>query len=162
MKELPADLADPLHVLAPIPWQTLAWVALLAMLAALWILWRKLRRQKPTTAPPRPPPKPASRGTGIGGIIDQIQQRYIDTDPRHGCHELSAALRTHYEQESGRRLSTSTVREIAAAIGEGAVPRLFGLLADLQFGREAPTSSDFQGACEVARDVVSVKGGWKG
>jgi hypothetical protein len=162
MKQLPADLADPLHILSPIPWQTLAWLALAALLAALWLLWRKLRRRRlPATAPPPANAKPPRRGTGIRATIDAIQQRYIDVDPRDGCHQLSAALRSHYETVSGKRLSTATVREILAAIGDGAVPRLFGLLADLQFDREEPTRSDFRGACEVARDVVATKGALK-
>jgi len=161
MKELPADLADPLHILHPIPWQALTWLMLAALLAALWMLWRKLRnQQKPATAPSTA--AGARRGApGIQGIIDAIQQRYLDVDPRDGCHELSAALRSHYEAASGKPLSTSTVREIVAAIGDGSVPRLLGLLADLQFGRQEPTRSDFRGACEVARDVVSSKGALK-
>ena len=161
MKELPADLADPLHILGPIPWQTLAWLALLAFLIALWWLWRKFRSQEPATPSPPAPPAPAPGGTGIASVIDEIQQRFVDVDPRHGCHELSEALRSHYERQSGHRLSTATVGEIVSSIGDSAVSRFFKLLADLQFGRAEPSADDFNGACEVAKDVVSVKGAWK-
>ena len=49
-----------------------------------------------------------------------------------------------------------TVREIEASVGDTAVSRLFSLLATLQFSRNPPDESDFEGACALALDV-SVK-----
>lgn len=160
MKELPAGLADPLHLaqpLVPTP-AFLAALAILALLCFLW--WRRLRRRRtPAPAPPAPPAPAPPPALGIGGTIDEIQRRYLHADRRRGCHRLSAELRAHFEHRGRHRFSTLTVGEIAAAVGDVALSRFFDLLADLQFGRRDPSRSDFRGICDLAREVVGAEGG---
>ena len=156
MRELPADLAEPLHLLKPDPWATaLGWLAALLLLTLLWMLYRRLRRRRAARPlPPVPPSPPVAAVSGIEKSIDEIRRRYSDADHRQGCHQLSAALREHYEETDRHRFSTLTVREVAAAIGDVALTRFLGLLADLQFGRREPSRDDFQGACELAVSVA--------
>ncbi len=159
MEELPAGLADPLHLAQPFPFRTLAVIGLLAVLALLWMLWRRLRRRRPpapaaAVSPPLSPP-----AAGIGAAITAIRGRFLDADRRRGCHQLSETLRAHLERGGRHRFSTLTAGEIAAAIGDVAVARFFDLLADLQFGRREPSRSDFDGLCDLACDVVVAGGG---
>ena len=112
----------------------------------------------PALAPAR------SRGKyGIGSAIAAILDRHLQSKSyRRGCHELSGALRTHWE-ESGLvrragRFTRMTAREIHGRVGERPATRLLSLLSELQFGRRQPTRGDFKGACELATELVSKRG----
>jgi hypothetical protein len=80
---------------------------------------------------------------------------------RKGCHELAAALREHLGEqlESGHAVATLTAAEMADRFGDTGFARFFDLLSQLQFHRRQPTRSDFEGACELALEVVVDVGG---
>ncbi|MFQ5527331.1 MAG: hypothetical protein ACE5GX_13845 [Thermoanaerobaculia bacterium] len=156
---LPHGLAEPLHIDEPFPTWKLVVAALVAWLLYRLARWFLARLSAARAAVPRLPP-PRIPASGIVGLIGEIRRRYHG-DYRRGCHELAAALRRHFGQESGTRSSVRrhpfpklTVGEIRARIGDTAISRLFGLLAELQFFRREPTKSDFEGACDLAIDVA--------
>ena len=116
------------------------------------------RRSRPEPPPieTAPPPPPSPRApSGIESAIREIQRKYAYYHMREGCHALSETLRRYWEKASRHRLSTLTVSEIGAALGDVSAARLFRLLAQLQFARSRPTRSDFHGICELAIETVS-------
>ena len=157
MNQLPAGLAEPLHLVNPYPYgKALAFLAALLLLALLWAWWRRRRRSAPSSPaaapPPIPPPPPAST---IEKAIAEIRLRYVETRRhREGCHELAEVLRTYYEKACGKPLSRLTVREIGTVLGDSAVTALFELLAEMQFRRRQPSSDEFSQICETATDVA--------
>lgn len=161
MTSLPHGLADPLHIDEPFPLWTLVAGALV-----LWLLYRMVRslRERLTVRPASvpvaiPTEKPPEDG-GIASVIEAIRRRYRRHEAyRHGCHELASALREHFDRSAEKpttsdSLTTLTAAEMARNLGDSAVARLFGLLAQLQFYRRAPTRSDFDGACDLALEVA--------
>lgn len=155
MKQLPAGLADPLHLSYPIPWKLLFGLALLLLAGILFALFRAwLRRPRP----PKPSQAPVTalpRPSGIADAIARLRQRHRDAVAfRSACHELSTLVRRYFESSTGRGYSTLTAGEIRREVGETPGSRFFSFLADIQFGRGAPTRNDFEGACDLALDVT--------
>lgn len=161
---LPGAPAGPLHFPSP---PSCAWLLVWALLVAglvVWLgrlLWRRLRRYL-DSRPPRPvraaAPQTGRRGilSAIAAILDRHQQ---SESYRQGCHELSGALRQHWEQSglvkpAGPRFSRMTAREIEDWVGDRPATRLLSLLSQLQFGRREPSRGDFQGACKLAIEQV--------
>ena len=62
-------------------------------------------------------------------------------------------------RRAGPRFTRMTAREIQGRVGERPATRLLSLLSELQFGRRRPTRGDFRGACELATELVSKRGG---
>jgi hypothetical protein len=166
---LPEPLAGPLHFPSP---PSCAWLLVWFLLVAgllFWLgrlLWRRLRRASAARgARPAPPPRRRRAASGIGAAIAAILDRHLRSATyRRGCHELSAALRTHWEegglgQPAGPRFTRMTAREIGGRLGDRPATRLLSVLSDLQFGRRGPTREDFQGACDLAAELVSKGGG---
>ena len=166
---LPGPLAGSLHFpSSPSGAWLLVWFALVAGLV-FWLgrlLWRRLRRY--LGARPSPPARPAARPRGLFGIgsaIAAILDRHLQSESyRQGCHELSEALRTHWEQRglirpAGPRFTRMTAREIEGRVGDRPATRLLSVLSDLQFARREPSRDDFQGACELATELVAKRGG---
>lgn len=152
---LPADLAEPLHILPPgegpnpILWWLLALLALFAF--SLWRRWRRMTAAPAASVVPAAEVEP----TELERSLEAIRRRALDTGHyRQGCHELAAALREHHEKRKGQPLTRLTAREILA-LGETAVGNLFARLGDLQFGRRAPERSDFETIVELARAVYA-------
>lgn len=150
MSELPFGFTDALHIDEPFPWRGIAFAVLL-----LWLLYRfvkSLRRERTVTASP-----PTSVVLPRGRFLEKVQKlrrHYLRSkDFRAGCHELAGLLRSHFEAKRSQPFSVLTVREIEASIGDTAVSRLFSLLANLQFSRQPPSKSDFEGACDLALEV---------
>lgn len=165
---LPAPPAGPLHYPSPPSCAWLAvWLLLIAALAA-WLarlLWRRWRRHLDALPPPqRRPAAPRRDRAGIASAIAGIRDRHLeDGTYRLGCHELSGALRGHWEERglartTGQRFTRMTAREIEGRVGEHPATRLLSLLSELQFGRREPSRDDFQGACELAGELVAKKG----
>ena len=162
---LPGGLAGPLHYPSPpsCGW-LLIWLILVAGLVSLLgrLLWRRLRRFL-KERPVRRPSSPARpRGAfGIASAIAAILDRHLQAHTyRQGCHELSGALRRHWEEgglvrPAGAPFTRMTAREIAGRVGDRPATRLLSLLSTLQFGRGEPSRADFQGACELAGELVS-------
>ena len=152
MNELPFGFTDALHIDEPFPWRNIVFTLLL-----LWLLYRfvrSLKRDSPPKRPSAPARQPRSR---FGQQISALRKRYRRSkDFRAGCHELSEILRQHFEAKRKKPFSVLTVGEIQEEIGDGAVSRLFSLLANLQFSRQEPSKSDFEGACDLALDVSKV------
>ena len=162
---LPEGLAGPLHFpSSPSCAWLLVWFLLVASLL-FWLgrlLWRRLRRyldERPV--PPSRPPKRQPRAHGIASIIAAILERHLQSKSyRQGCHELSGALRTHWEEHglvrpAGARFTRMTAREIEGQVGTRPATRLMEKLSQLQFGRRKPTRKDLQGACDRATKLVS-------
>ena len=161
MNGLPADLAEPLHILEPSS-SGLSPVHLLWLLLA-FLLWRFLRRRgarQPATGTPTttPAPPPAPDLNELERAMRDIRLRSTKTgDYRRGCHELSAYLREYHEKRRGRPATRLTARELVD-LGEAAVGNFFSLLGDLQFGRRLPTHEDLRTAIDLARDVFLKRG----
>ena len=162
---LPGPMAGALHFPSPpsCAW-LLVWVLLVTGLL-FWLgrlLWRRLRRALAARpAPPVPHPAPPRGTGGIFSAIAAILERNLQAESyRQGCHELSGALRQHWEESglvrpAGPPFTRMTAREIAGRVGERPATRLLSLLSALQFGRREPTRKDFQGACELAGELVA-------
>lgn len=162
---LPGRLAGPLHFPSPpsCAW-LLVWLLLIAGLA-FWLgrlLWRRLRRwlaARPPRPAPAPPPPPAA--AGIFATISGILGRHLQAGSyRQGCHELSGALRRHWEERglvrsAGPPFTRLTAREIADRVGDRPATRLLSLLSTLQFGRREPTRQDLEGACKLAGELLA-------
>jgi hypothetical protein len=162
---LPGDPAGPLHFPTP---PSCAWLVVWFLLVVgllVWLgrlLWRRLRRyseSRPTLPKRRPKRKPVPFGinTAIAGILS----RHLKAGTfRQGCHELSDALRTYWEERglvrpAGPRFTRMTAREIEGRVGDHPASRLISLLSQLQFGRHEPSREDLQGACELASELVA-------
>lgn len=155
MQELPAGLADPLHLPDPYPSSgLLGALAALLLLTLLAVLWRRRRRRPPAASAP-PPAVHVDAASAIGKAIEDVRRRFSGSrDYRHGCHALAGLLRAHFEARTTRPLTTLTAREMPSAIGEGAVASFFELLAELQFRRRRPTHDEFRGACDLAHSLT--------
>ena len=166
---LPGPLAGSLHFPSP---PSCAWLAVWILLVAgllFWLgrlLWRRLRRSLAKRSPVPVPPPVRRRGPyGIASAIAAILDRHLQSESyRKGCHELSGALRRHWEERglvrrAGPRFTHMTAREIQGRVGERPATRLLSVLSGLQFGRRGPSRGDFEGACELATELVSKRGG---
>lgn len=163
--ELPAGLAEPLHILEP-TWQKAVAFILLALSLALtlWLLrrWRR-RAAAPAEAPPQPPSPsaPARAPSGIDGAVRALRDEYR-TRRREGCHELSVLLRAHFERRAGSRRSrrsfaTLTAREVGRLLGKEAVREHLLQLSDLQFRRHEPSEREFDRICDRSVEVARVR-----
>lgn len=155
MSALPHPITDALHIEEPFPVWTL-----LAGALALWLLYRLARRwsNRPVApvAPVAPPPEPAG-ASRVVALIEAIRRETLEQRSyRAGCHRLAAALKEHFGASlwSQRSFEHLTAAEIAVRIGDGPVSRFFSMLSELQFYRPPPSRSDFDGACDLALDVV--------
>lgn len=156
MTSLPHGVTDPLHIDEPFP----TW-ALWASALVLWLLYRLYRRWRERPAESakqvREPRPNAPSHNPIGNRIENIRSRaLLQKAYRKGCHELAEALREHLAErlEAGQSLTSLTAIEMADRFGDAAFARFFGLLSRLQFHRREPSQSDFEGACELALEVV--------
>ncbi len=166
---LPGPPAGPLHFPSPpsCAW-LLVWMLVIAGLL-FWLgrlLWRRLRRYlESRPSPPRRPPARRKGAYGILSAISTILDRHLQAKTyRQGCPDLSEALRTHWEERglvrpAGPRFTRMTAREIEGRVGDRPATRLMSMLSELQFGRGEPTGKDLQGACELATELVSKRGG---
>ena len=165
---LPGPLSGPLHFpSSPSCVWLVIWALLIAALVG-WLgrlLWRRLRRYLDSR--PAPAPRPPARRRGAYGILSAIStilDRHLQARTyRRGCHDLSEALRTYWEERglvrpAGPRFTRMTAREIEGRVGDRPATRLMSMLSELQFGRHEPTREDLQGACELATELVSKRG----
>lgn len=156
---LPRDVADVLHILEPTPdHDTTKWLGwlVLAGLLVLFILW--LRGRSAKVIEKEPSPRPISTATppssGLAGQIDSLRAQILNSgEYRQGCHRLAALLRQRGEDVESRPMTVWTSGEIAEFLGDAPLSRVMMLLAELQFGRQVPGRSDFEGVCELASDA---------
>ena len=86
--------------------------------------------------------------------IEELRSQTLYTRRyREGCHRLAALLRQRGEAVESRPMTVWTQGEIAAYLGDVPLSRVMGLLAELQFGREAPQRGDFEGVCDLAAEA---------
>ena len=158
MKDLPGQLADVQHLMSVLPYVAALAMMLLLGLIGLWMKWRAWRRRRAPPARTSPAPAPAKaavRVSGAGDRIRGIRERYERSrEYRQGCHELSSALREHFDTKKSP-LAALTAGEIVLRLGETSLARLFQTLAELQFSRDEPTSRAFREVCEQAAKEVS-------
>lgn len=152
LKDLPADLAEPLHMLGPETgggsWW---WLGALATGLA-WLFFRGRRKPAPEPEPsPVEPTKPRRDVHGLEAEIEELRSVFSTTgNYRQGCHALAGALRQALAPRGSAPFEALTVGEITREIGEGAVARVLGLLEGLQFRPGAPSHDEFIQACDVA------------
>ena len=162
---LPGELAGPLHFPSSpsCVWLVVWFLLIMALVAWLGrLLWKRLRRWVDSRAKPGPRPRQRPRGAfGIQSAIATILDRHLQSETyRQGCHELSGALRSHWEERGmvrpvGPRFTRMTAREIEDRVGDRPESRLMSVLSELQFGRREPSRNDFTGACKLAGELVS-------
>lgn len=157
--ELPAGLAEPLHILSPDGGGFEGWLwALLALLLAwLYRRWRKRATEPPSHEPrpqvPAPAPLPAM--SALARAIESLRYEILVSENfRDGCHRLADLLRRHGEGAAHYELSVLTAGEIVRRLGDRGLGTVFGLLADLQFRRHEPTREEFVDICEMATSAA--------
>lgn len=156
--ELPADLADVLHLLdsRTDDWHWLAWT-LCFVSATVLLAWLGRRRRRPSSAPAarRPPSASPVAASGLAAKIDRLRADVlINGQFRQGCHRLAALLRQQGEQVETQPMTRWTSGEIAQFLGDVPMSRVMGLVAELQFSRQEPLQGDFEGVCELAREAA--------
>ena len=156
--DLPAGTGDALHILEPggAGWWTLLAVLLVPFLMGLVMQWLKglpAQGGRPTPrARMKPPPVPSNNLTlAIDALRDET---LADADYRAGCHRLGSLMRDHARRQ-WPLLSSWTVPEIIARIGDTPYSTVLALLADLQFRRAEPDEGEFLDICQLARDTAS-------
>ena len=160
LSDLPHGLTEPLRYLEPFPWLWIAAAAAAIAPALLLSAWWWRRRRPGTSEAPSPPPAiPDAAPVGLTGELDRLRRRHLAAESyRSGCHELAAFLRGHLESSRGRPFSRWTAPEARRAEGDTMWTRLLSLVAELQFARGKPRRSDFEGACDLARDALATRG----
>lgn len=152
MNDLPAGLAEGLHILKPEPsgWGPfIAGAAALALFA--WWLYSR-RRPSPSASPPAAPgPVDGSLEHAVAAIRDRARKtrRY-----RRGCHELAVCLRRALSSEDAA-LERLTAREIFHRLGEDGRTRVLTLISESRFGKRPPGAADLDALCELALAVFA-------
>ena len=158
---LPHGMPDGLHMVEPSSWPW--WPFVLAALA-LWWWWRRRRRPQVASPPPAPiePPAPRPEVSNVIGQIAELRRRHrVTEDFRRGCHELAHTIRAHLHGAEGiARPAALTARELEERYDES-IGKLMVLIANLQWRRRRPEKEEFERACNVAVDVLSVTRGRK-
>lgn len=153
---LPAELAEPLHILATEdggPWWP--WI-LGAALFAMGLMWLATKKP-PQDVPPAPPPVPPPRNINPG-FVAEIRRRFDrNGDFRRGCHALAAGLREHLGQERKQDLSAKTVAEIEGSLRDRRAANVLTFVRRLQFRRIEPSRDEFYEACDRV-DALSAPG----
>lgn len=158
LTDLPHGLTEALHYQEPFPW--IWWVAtMLAVALGAFVWWWLRRRPARAGTGAIPEPETGTAPIGIEAELGRLRRRHLAGESyRDGCHDLSELLRGHLERTRRRPFSRWTAREAERAEGDTVWTRLLSLLSDLQFSRRPPRRSDFEGACDLARDVLAVEG----
>lgn len=155
---LPVDLEDVLHLLDPQPQDTSStWLfGLLASLTILAFLSWLARRRKSTAPVAQPAPRrpKAQNASVLARHIDELRTEILDSGRfRQGCHRLAVLLRQRGETVEAKPMTRWTSGQIGGFLGDVPMSRVIALLTELQFGRNEPDQSDFEGVCELARDA---------
>lgn len=153
---LPAELAEPLHILVTEdggPWWPW-WLG--AALFALGLAW--LARKKPAVEAPAPTPMPPLPAPLDAGFVAEIRRRFDrDGDFRRGCHALAAGLREHLGRERHVDLGAKTVTEIERRVSDPEAVSVLTFVRRLQFQRFEPTRKEFYEACDRAGALSAPK-----
>ena len=150
---LPEGLAEPLHVLPA--WTAAAlwgFVALLIVAALAYLIYRWYEKY----ARDRENRKTFSRReSGFGKrAITQLERRFIESgEIRQGCHELSARMKTHFEQKTALEIEEMTAEEMGRKL-IGKPIKFFLKLSSVQFQRNKPDERQFQDLCNQARSLL--------
>jgi hypothetical protein len=162
--DLPAGLAEPLHLLPPGGDDPLLpALLLLLLLVALLVgsIWRRRRRFAAIGS------RPAATGPAPTRLTEQLRRlHHRHRSPgrrRLGCHRLSQLARRELEPRRRRAgipapFSTLTAREVAEELGDGPAADFLRHLAGLQFGRQPPRRDDYDAAFELAEAVLAPGG----
>lgn len=158
MNGLPAGLAEPLHLVAPIPLRALLFFATAVALLG-WALWRHHRRRQQPSAAVAPARATSQGEPGIFARIIELRRRYGESNAhRQGCHALAALLRDHFEATSSHPCTILTGLEIDRAFEDRSWSGLFELLGELQFRRREPSEKEFHTAYYLAAEAVATPG----
>jgi len=153
-QNLPAGLADPLHILPP--WSTIALTAALILLVVAILIWAVaffLSRRQPEGKFISEIAEPYRDGS-ISGKISKIRDEYTGSrDYRQGCHALSAVMKSHIEKRSGLDIEEMTPDEITVSL-KGNAGLYFEDLSELQFRKKNPLKREFVKACETSKKVA--------
>ena len=160
LKELPAGMADPLHILPP--WTSLALTLGFLILLLVMLLWALVyyltNRPQATDKLPSEPARPY-QGSAIDAAIDKIRLTHSELENyREGCHVLSAVIKTHIEKLTGLDVEEMSPSEIGANL-KGNVGNFFSDLSILQFGRKEPTKNQFFSICDDSKKIAKARHG---
>ncbi len=153
LTELPADLAEPLHMLGPeAAGPGGPALAALAAAALAWLFFRRRRTARPEPSPGPPTPhRPSPSMNRLEAEIEELRSVFTATgNYRRGCHALAEALRRAIAPRHGVAFEALTASEIAREVGDGATARTLVLLEGLQFRPEEPSGEEFTQACDTA------------
>lgn len=158
MTDLPAPLADPLHILEPGPWRKVLVVTVLAAVV-FWLFWLWVRRRLAARSEPSPPPVAPSLGA-FAEAIEAIRRRTGESQRfRHGCHELAELLRGRLRTRHGDGLAYLTALEIEARLEGDAGAELLVEVSATRFARRPPNTRLFDGLCDRALELD--RKGWR-
>jgi len=160
-RELPLELAEPLHLLPALPLAELTWLAALLALAALLLLYRRWlrRRQQPESDRPiRLKPVPDRRSIQLR-VLTIGKEAFESGEYRRACHRLAATLRDHLEATATPApYSALTAVEIGERLGGRMLTRVFTLLAELQFQPQEPSRTDYRAIHDLTLEALGPPG----
>lgn len=152
MTNLPAPLAEPLHILEPWPWRAIA-VAIVAASLAIWLLWRWLRARGRQAEAVRPVPDLPS-ASAFAEAVERIRERARQSSFfRLGCHELAQLLRDVLKVRHGAKFAYLTARETAAGLDGDGYAELLVEVSAARFGRGVPSAKALDALCARALEL---------
>ena len=153
---LPAPLAEPLHLLQPSPWpDRLLWLglSLLGALALRW--WLRRRRAAARPAPAARPTTTTTTSDRTERTVEEIRRRFDSRGQyRRGLHALAEAIRRHLAGH-GHPSSTWTAGDIGEHADDPALASVSERLAEVRFRRREPERRDFHALCDQTEAALA-------
>lgn len=159
MKPLPYGPVEALHILPPGSLLAILLTAIAALLALMiWMWWLKRRRRSIQDQVTRKT-QPGSKKHGFAAVVHSIRDHHLESrDYREGCHELSAATKSHLERTAGFEAEEMTVEEIATHLNSPQLEAFLACLRGHQFGKVPPNRNQFKALCRDAPRAAKVDG----
>ena len=150
MTDLPAGLADPLHILEPWPWRALV-IGLAGGALAVWLVWRWVRGRLDRAGVESAPGPEVVTLSAFGEAVEGIRERARESSFfRLGCHELAGLLRGRLRSRHGESFAYLTAQEAAARLRGDGCAELLVDVSTARFARRIPDAAVLDALCDRA------------